>query len=213
MSTVEQYDPATDSWSTRHSLPTARRYLAVSATSDGDIYAIGGDIQSGAGELTVGTVEVYNPSSDSWSSKASMPTARSMLSAAQAQDGKIYAVGGITGANGLPLATVEQYDPVNDSWTTRSSLPMAEFGSALVAMSDGNLYLMGGESNGDGSGSLNAVYAYNPLSDTWITVPPLPAASGMLAAAVATNGKVYAVAGYNNLTLLGYNQQGSLSGC
>src|SRR3977135_3724223 len=55
----------------------------------------------------------------SWTTKASMPTARYDL-AVGVDNGVLYAVGGI-GA-GL-LDTLEAYDPMANSWTAKASMP------------------------------------------------------------------------------------------
>jgi hypothetical protein len=68
-------------------MPTARDGLAAAIVS-GKIYAIGGANSTGY----LNTVEVYDPSSDSWSTAASMPTARAGLAVIPV-DGKIYAIG------------------------------------------------------------------------------------------------------------------------
>ncbi len=61
---------------------------------DGIIYAIGGfNDLSGTG-LT--TVEAYNPQTDQWTTKASMPTGRICFSTSVV-DGIIYVFGGLTG--------------------------------------------------------------------------------------------------------------------
>src|ERR1700674_1581572 len=63
--------------------------------------------------------------SDTWTTKASMPTARYALGSAEI-DGKLYAVGGVIGLSGY-LSTLEVYDPATDTWTTRSSMPTARY--------------------------------------------------------------------------------------
>jgi len=69
-------------------MPTARLVLA-STVVNGVIYAIGGEHSS----AVLGTVEAYDPVSDTRTTKASMPTARFALSTSVV-NGIIYAVGG-----------------------------------------------------------------------------------------------------------------------
>jgi N-acetylneuraminic acid mutarotase len=57
LNTVEAYTPATNSWASVTSLPTARGSLAAAAGSDGRIYAIGG---SAANCNSCATVEAYD---------------------------------------------------------------------------------------------------------------------------------------------------------
>ncbi len=88
-------------------------------------------------------VEAYDPGTNTWSSKASMPTARERLRAV-AYVGKILAFGGSTGSS---MATVELYDPLTNSWSTANALsvPRATFGAAEV---DGKIFAVGGYSGG-----------------------------------------------------------------
>ncbi|NIR95350.1 MAG: galactose oxidase, partial [Gammaproteobacteria bacterium] len=55
LATVEAYDPATDTWSSKAPMPTARNFLTTSAVN-GIIYAIGGDF---AQQFTHRIVEAY----------------------------------------------------------------------------------------------------------------------------------------------------------
>ena len=74
-STVEEYDPATDTWTKKASMPTARGGLSTSVVN-GKIYAIGGLRRQGGVREAVAVVEEYDPTTDRWMKKASMPTAR-----------------------------------------------------------------------------------------------------------------------------------------
>jgi hypothetical protein len=63
LSVVEEYDPATDTWTKKSDMPTARFALTSSAVN-GKIYAIGG-VEAWAGVNLLGkllsTVEEYTP--------------------------------------------------------------------------------------------------------------------------------------------------------
>jgi hypothetical protein len=86
-------------------MPTARYDLAAAAGADGQIYVFGGD----NGSAILSTVQAYNPATNSWTTKTSMPTAREDEAAAPrlGADGQIYVFGG-GDSNGL-LSTVEAY--------------------------------------------------------------------------------------------------------
>jgi N-acetylneuraminic acid mutarotase len=107
VSTVEEYDPATDTWRPKADMPTARTHFSTSVVN-GKIFAMGG-LATGNNHLSA--VEEYDPATDTWTPKAGMPIARSMLTAS-AVNGKIYAIGGSIGAGkDNNVATVEEYDP------------------------------------------------------------------------------------------------------
>lgn len=108
VSTVEAYTPASDTWSTKAPMPTARGYPTIAVVS-GIIYAIGGYGGSSVSKVSLSMVEAYDPTTDTWSTIASMPTARYSLAATE-ENGVVYAIGGQSIPDS-PLATVEAYTP------------------------------------------------------------------------------------------------------
>ena len=141
------------------SMPTARSLLAAVTGPDGRIYAIGGENASGR----LDTVEVYDPSTNTWAKAAPMPTARNHLAATMGPDNLIYAIGGVSSVPKI----VEAYNPSTNKWTTVASMPTARHGLAAVTGPDGRIYAIGGTGPG---GSLNTVEAYDPNPNTWTTV-------------------------------------------
>ena len=121
VSTVEEYDPVTDTWTTKTGMPTERGYLSAAAVN-GKIYAMGGGKTLGSG---LSTVEEYDPETNSWTTKTRMPTERYLLSISAVND-KIYAIGGSVSSWPWPACSkLEEYDPLfdqptsigNPSWT------------------------------------------------------------------------------------------------
>jgi len=77
LSTVnEVYDPSTDTWENKTSMPTMRQ-RPKAATVNGEIYLIGGfqypDLPPSQGIIELDTNEVYNPKTDTWTTKTPMP--------------------------------------------------------------------------------------------------------------------------------------------
>jgi len=108
------YDPQNDTWSLGANLPSAVTYGAAAATegfmAPPLLYVIGGYFLNSFSS----NVQVYNPSNNSWSTGASMPTARAYLGVAVVND-VLYAIGGFDDQNGLNtlgLNTVEEYTPI-----------------------------------------------------------------------------------------------------
>ncbi|MHC4707177.1 MAG: Kelch repeat-containing protein [Planctomycetota bacterium] len=191
LSTVEEYDPATDTWTEKAPMPTARTVISTSV-ADGKIYAIGGFVRPGVWtqEKVTSVVEAYDPATDTWTTKAPMPTARGFL-ATGVVNGKIYAIGGATYAGGGTLSTVEEYDPATDTWTTKAPMPMARTTFLAASTVNGIIYVIGGARGGS---TLSTVEAYDPATDTWTTKAPMPTARAFLATS-AVNGKIYAIGG------------------
>ena len=188
---LEVYDPATDTWSTKANMPTKREGLAAAAI-DGKLYVVGGWNGSDfAGGLRWrSTLEVYDPATNTWSTKANIPTPRTNP-AAVAIDGKLYVVGGrnVDGyATGLDV--LEVYDPVTDTWSTKANMPTGRHGLAAVPIF-GLLYAVGGQNS---QGLSKKLEVYDPVTDDWSTLDDMSTARKWLAAA-AIDGKIYAAGG------------------
>lgn len=193
-------------WATLASMRAVRSALAVAVGADGRIYAIGGQGNPPSDHDfpgDVASVEAYTPSTNTWTTVASMPTARSWLAAATGADGRIYAFGG-SGTMGnppvlsadSPLATVEAYTPSTNTWATVASMPTARNGLAAVAGADGRIYTFGGWSSvatATVTTASAAVEAYTPSTNTWTTLPSMPTVSGAAVAVDGGDGRIYVI--------------------
>lgn len=184
-------------WSRRAPMPTGRYEMGVGVVN-GVVYAIGGQAErAGLADAILETVEAYDPVTNSWSTRAPMPTPRSAL-AVGVVNGVLYAVGGRDFISGNPnsvgyhsLETVEAYDPVTDRWTAKAPMPTSR-GSLGVGVVNGVLYAVGGY---DASfNTLTSVEAYDPVADVWTTKTPMPTPHQMIGVGVV-NGLLYAVDG------------------
>jgi N-acetylneuraminic acid mutarotase len=188
-SAVEEYDPATDKWTIRASLPEVICGLSTSAI-DGKIYAIGG-ATSVFGTVS-SRVYVYDPATDTWTRKADMPTARAFLYASVV-NGRIYVIGGAPSGLGFAYKTVEEYDPATDTWTKKADMPTARCGHSAGVV-DGKIYVVGGALGGPTLTGLSAVDAYDPATDTWTRKADMPTARLVHSVSVV-NGKIYSMGG------------------
>jgi N-acetylneuraminic acid mutarotase len=192
--TVEAYDPTTDTWTTKTPMPTARYHLAAATGVDGRIYVIGGALPPNPDPIALDTVEAYDPVTDSWSTAASMPTARYVLAAVTPEGDSshlIYAIAGAVYPYPHPLDTVEAYDPVTNSWTTKASLMTARYAPAAAVGPDGrSIYVFGGMTS-----ELNPIASVERYDLTnWFAAPPMPTARLDLGAATS-HGRIYAAGG------------------
>src|SRR5438477_489784 len=125
-------------WSTKAPMPTARQVMGVGVVN-GKVYAVGGTNSVTSSGTDFSVVEAYDPVSNTWSTKAPIPTARHTLGAGVVNE-MLYAVGGHNGAN--VVSTVEAYDPESDSWTEVAPMPTARIPG--VGVVNGVLYAVGG---------------------------------------------------------------------
>jgi len=101
----EEYDPQTDMWTTRPSLP-ADRDRAVAGVAENLLYVIGGVDENFD---QVRTNFVFDIRSNTWTTKKEIPTLRIGMQAASAL-GKIYVLGG-GDSEGNRLGANEEYTP------------------------------------------------------------------------------------------------------
>ena len=129
---------------------------------------------------------------NSWTTKASMTTARDYHQVA-VLDGKIYAIGGYNDNDNAHLKSVEKYDPETNTWAPRASMTTAR-SDHRVAIVDGKIYVMGGYN--ETNGYLNSVEKYDPATNIWTSKASMHTARGKHQVAVV-GGKIYVIGGWN----------------
>ena len=95
------------------------------------------DINSNTG---TNTVEAYDPQTDTWTTKAPIPTPRAFFSTSVV-NGIIYAFGGFNSIGTPSLGNVEAYDPVEDEWTIKNDMPNPRAGMTTCTVDGNNLWL------------------------------------------------------------------------
>ena len=142
---VEAYDPITNKWTAKASMPTPRVNLGVGVVND-MLYAVGGSCcNPGHGSRILDTVEVYDPTTDTWTAKAPLPTpmARPVVGVA---NNILYAIGARPGPEfDIPVIVVQAYDLSRNVWTTKAPLPGNRSPLGVGAV-NGILYAVGGSS-------------------------------------------------------------------
>ena len=201
LAVVEEYDPASNAWTPKAAMSTARAQAAA-AVWNGHIYIFGGRSET----QVYNTIEVFNPDSNAWSAKGTMAKPRFGLGAGTVND-KIYIFGGDTaigGAYEYAIKSVLEYDPLNDAWNPKPKRDMVGLRRSFFYVVVGNqIYVIGGRTVGTittPSIPLNIVHAFEPSTNRWLRKPYLLKARGDGAAALV-NGLVYAIGGYNGNVL------------
>ncbi|MBN2612550.1 MAG: hypothetical protein JXB00_13420 [Bacteroidales bacterium] len=178
-------------WSSKSIIPAARGWLHPAACIlNNKIYVIGGtpdDVSS------TNKVTVYDPASDTWTEKQPINVARWGHSS-NVVDGKIYVMGGCP-LVGPALSSIEVYYPGENKWEIIADV-MPEgrmgFGSCVV---NGKIYIMGGcTEEPTGNTALAKMNVYDPVTNTWTSLAPMPEARTYLGASAVGN-KIYAVGG------------------
>ncbi len=188
-STVEEYDPATDTWTTKSEIPTARGFHSANVV-DGRIYVFGGAI-SCPWCARIMTLEMYEPATDTWTRKGDIPRSISTASTSLV-DGKIYAIGG----EGT-VRRIDEYDPVTNTWTRKADMPTPRTDLSTSAL-DGKIYVIGGD-RGSSYQGIATVDVYDPATDTWTTAPDMPTPRVGPRTSVV-DGKIYVIGGISTVS-------------
>lgn len=191
LQTVEEYDPATDTWTRKADMPTARRQLVVVAVN-GRIYAIGGvDFTSDTSALVYSyATEEYDPATDTWAAKAPIPTGGGVNNhlgnrfiGGAAANGKIY-IAAYSNPGSPWITQAHEYDPATNTWTSRTAPPfgytryaVASHGNKVYALSD-----------------IGEFAEYDPAKDVW-TIRPPTTTSRFRTGLTSSGGKLYSAGG------------------
>lgn len=183
--TVYIYDPATDTFSQGAPLPEGRGAGGV-AVFENKIYYAGGlrDFEAQP------SFYVYDPAADTWAELPEMPHARDHFHAA-VLDGVFYAIGGREARINATRPFVDAFDFETQTWTTLPTELPTERGGFASAVLGGEILVIGGEGGGNTYGE---VEAYDPETNAWRTLEPMPTPRHGIQAAVCS-GAVYIAAG------------------
>jgi len=188
--TVQVYDPATDSWTMGAPLLVAVTSHAAAAV-DGKIYVAGGKSELAPG---LKTLQVYDPTTRLWARKADLPYELSD-SAATGAGGKLYIFGG--DGLGWDTSNALSYDPAIDAWSAHAPMPDVGRDMAAIAV-DGKPLVLGGYGSTyvPDAGYYRSMHQYDPGADAWTPRADMFTPRSNFAVALL-GGRVYAVGGGN----------------
>lgn len=174
-------------------IPDAPRSLdhAGAAAYRGELLLTGGHFDQ---SRSTNRMWSYSPEGRRWVEQPPMRQARGAL--ATAVIGKrLYAVGGslptLDDPLRTPFPTLEVYDFATRRWTFGPDMPTPRHHLAAAAL-DGKLYVAGGRRPGEYSQS--AFERFDPRTQEWERLPPLPQGAGG-STAVAVAGQIVVVGG------------------
>lgn len=155
-------------WTTVPSMPqeTARQY-AVAFPAAGGLYVFGGDNYGAKNDLYR-----FDPGTNEWSARATMPSKGLIGSACMVFGDKIFILGGKVHHDSVPTAAVWEYDAVHDGWSRKNDLPFGRRWRAAAASLGGLGYVAGGIDSADKK--LDDFLEYDPGNDSWKKIGTLP---------------------------------------
>ena len=160
------------SWTATGSMVTSRVWHAATLLADGKVLVFGGfdnlDYTPPDNGLAA-SVELYDPTTGTWTATGRMVTLRQAFTATLLRDGRVLVAGGIDPVVGEPLASAELYDPTTGRWTATASMHEGRNNHAATLLPDGRVLEVGAGMTAE---------LYDPDSGTWTATGSLVTAMG-----------------------------------
>ena len=177
------YDPATDTWESKAAVPYLAQQPAGTAVN-GKIHYFGGGFPNTGTPLD--DHYIYDPILNEWNEAASLTAPRAIHYAASI-DTILYSLAG-QGMTNL----CQSYSSTTNSWTTLNNLPDNNFWYGAHVTSEGKIYRFCG---GGYIAPTNKAHKYDPVMDSWSSLPDMPNSIHALAGAAIGN-KIFLSGGY-----------------
>jgi N-acetylneuraminic acid mutarotase len=171
---VWRYSTASNTYSKLVDLPIARAAGQLEY-SGGKLHYFGGTNLARTQDVGDHYVLNLNNQAAGWATAAPLPNPRHHLGSA-ALGTKIYAIGGQHGHDAalVPQSDVHVYDTITNTWTQVANLTASRNHiSEATFVLNGNILVLGGQMNHNNA--LSTVSSYNPQTNLWANLTPLPA--------------------------------------
>ncbi|MFF8731199.1 Kelch repeat-containing protein [Streptomyces sp. NPDC015171] len=218
VSSVEIYDPVSETWKVTGALHEARFAHAAILLGDGRVLVTGGLApRDSVTDTALSSAEIYDPGTEEWTQVAAMHDARSGHPLVPLGQNRVLAVGGMVvvgrGAYAA-LGYCEVYDPAlgpAGTWIPTGSLRIPRKGHQATRLADGSVLVTGGDSTG-----MQDDWTYNgysqwvterytpsnaaPAGGRWSEAEPMPAGRSHHRAVALRSGKVLVIGGTDDAT-------------
>ena len=170
------------------SLAQGRWSHSATILEDGRVLVTGGH---GTSSNALTSAEVYDPSTNAWSSAGDMADKRPEgHTSTLLPDGKVLVIGG--------KKAPEVYDPSANSWSTTALLTDPRMRHTATLLDDGRVLVTGGrDMTKAGDQKLASVELYDPSTGEWSLAAPMLEERLNHGAALLPDGKVLVVSGFS----------------
>jgi len=166
------------------SLSKGRRGHTATLLVDGGVLVVGGETTLG-GDPT-GTVELYEPTTKTWTMAAPTLVVHAQHAATRLRDGTVLVVGGTVSA------VSETYDPGRATWTAVGAMSALREYHTATLLQDGSVLVAGGRGTGIAPAEL-----YDPATAKWQMTGQMIDTRYAHTATALPDGRVLVVGGYS----------------
>lgn len=180
-------------WSLLAPMHQGRIEHTATQLRDGRVLVTGGEYIEGTWWHVLDSVEIYDPTSQTWTTAAPLNDSRSGHTATLLANGKVMVVGGQTmdGSTKEPLASVEVFTPHSGRWVHIAPLNEARVGHSVTELTDGRVLVVGGV----GKNGLARPEIFDPRTGRWTPAAPLATARRGHTAVRMEDGRVLVAGG------------------
>ncbi|WP_210415639.1 kelch repeat-containing protein [Bdellovibrio sp. ZAP7] len=163
---TEIFDPTTNQWTAGPNMLTAVSEHTAVTLNDNTILLVGGLTTTTLNSASA-VVQLYNPTTNSFTAKASQSVGRYQASVALLPSGKVLSRGGIDSSQTI-LASSEIYDPNTDAWTAGPNLNIGRRAHNSISLPSGKILITGGAtSNVSPLAPAASNEIYDPVANTF----------------------------------------------
>jgi N-acetylneuraminic acid mutarotase len=191
---VWQFDPVTHQWLKKKDFPGPFRIGAASFSLNNKGYVCSGENSlSGPQQKFYNDLWEYNPLTDTWTEKDTLPGSVRQYAFAFTIGNKAYVGNGKSGPTGL-LSDFYEYNSVAGVWIQKGNTPFYKVAPATFSINNEG-YVCAGSGSGDQNSA--SLFKYNPADDSWLEMTPLPAPVRIQTAGFSIDNSGYVCGGMN----------------
>jgi len=174
----------------------ARAYHAATLLADGRVLITGGCNNAVSALVKcdnyLGTAEIYDPNSDTFTTTGGMLTPRANHTATLLPDGRVLIAGGSDGSG--VLSSAEIYDPKTETFSSAGSMAFPRTHHTASALPDGRVLIAGGLADQH----YDSLEVFNPSTGAFSVLPSkMTVPRAMHSAVTLRDGRVLLVGGEN----------------
>ena len=164
------YDPEKNIWTATGPMSQPRIFAQAALLPNGRVFVASGILLEDSSNKTMtNSVEVYDPTTNTWSFAANLAEARYAFVLTSLPNGQLLAIGGARTYNSWDESSfvhkIEVYNPLTDQWHIAGDFPQSRAYATGILLPNGNVWVAGGQFGQSGT-------EFPP--ETWLIIRPNP---------------------------------------